>query len=118
VEARQHRSRPALPRFLPTTTLSAETGNNTSAASSFVQQTSGNAGGANVSKLPIRSLLYAGSTTKIYAHLVAWFGKSSHIDVGYRSDDSAQVHRQVEDMISRGIQGAIIDWLPWLATRL
>jgi PKD repeat protein len=32
------------------------------------------------------------------------------MNVGYRSDDPAQVHRQVEDMISRGINGAIIDW--------
>jgi len=96
--------------FTPTTTLSAETGNNTSAADSFIRQTNGNAGAASVSKAPTRSLLYSGSTTKIYAHLVAWFGGSGHMDVGYRSDDPAQVSRQVTDMISRGIQGAIIDW--------
>jgi PKD domain len=101
---------PASPGIPATTTLSAETGNNTSAATSFMQKMSGSASAANVSKLPIRSLLYPGSTTKIYAHLVAWFGKSSHIDVGYQSDDPAEVHQQVEDMISRGIQGAIIDW--------
>ena len=94
----------------PTTTLAAETGNNTSAADSFVQQTNGNAGAANVSKLPIRTLLYPGSTTKIFAHLVGWFGGSGHMNVGYNSADPAQVHRQVEDMISRGIQGAILDW--------
>jgi ABC-type xylose transport system substrate-binding protein len=32
------------------------------------------------------------------------------MNVGYRSDDPAQVHRQIEDMISRGIDGVIIDW--------
>jgi len=32
------------------------------------------------------------------------------MSVGYNSDDSAQVHRQVEDMISRGVQGAIAAW--------
>jgi hypothetical protein len=95
---------------MPSTTLAAETGNNTSAAGSFLAQTNGNAGATNVSKLPIRSLLYPGSTTKIYAHLVAWFGGSGHMNVGYNSADPSQVHRQVEDMISRGIQGAILDW--------
>ena len=94
----------------PTTTLSAETSNNTSAADSFTQQTNGNAAAGNVSKLPIQSLLYAGSTTKIYAHLVGWFGQSNHMNVGYQSDDATQVHRQVTDMMDRGISGVIIDW--------
>jgi PKD repeat protein len=94
----------------PTTTLSAETSNNTSAADSFTQQTNGNAAAGNISKLPIQSLLYSGATTKIYAHLVGWFGGSSHMNVGYHSDDANQVHRQVTDMMSRGIAGVIIDW--------
>jgi len=101
---------PAPASITPSTTLAAETGNNTSAADSFLAQSNGNAGATNVSKLPIRSILYPGSTTKIYAHLVAWFGGSGHMNVGYTSADPSQVHRQVEDMISRGIQGAILDW--------
>ncbi len=32
------------------------------------------------------------------------------MSIGYNSNDPAQVHRQVEDMISRGIQGAIAAW--------
>ena len=32
------------------------------------------------------------------------------MDVGYASNDDAQVRRQVEDMMSRGISGAIADW--------
>jgi hypothetical protein len=94
----------------PTTTLTAQTGNNTSAASTFTTQTNGNLGAANISKMPIRSLLYPGSTTRIYAHFMPWFGGSNHMNVGYRSDDPAQVKRQVTDMISRGISGVIIDW--------
>ena len=93
-----------------TTTLQAETGNNTSTADSFIQQTNGNAGAGNVSKVPLRSLLYTGATTKMYVTWLGWFGGPSHISVGYNSDDAAQVHRQVEDMISRGVQGAIADW--------
>jgi hypothetical protein len=69
----------------PTTTLSAETANNTSAAAAFVAEPNGNMAGANISKLPIRSLLYPGSTTRLYAHVEPWWGSSHHIDIGYRT---------------------------------
>src|SRR5207248_8990916 len=93
-----------------TTTVAAETSNNTSAANSFPGQPNGNLPATNVSKLPINTLLYSGSNTKIYAHWMAWFGGTSHMDVGYASNDDAQVRRQVEDMMSRGISGAIAAW--------
>lgn len=95
---------------VPTTTLTAQTANNTSATNVFIAQTNGNAGAGNVSKVDTHSLLYAGSTTKIYAHLLVWFGGSNHMNVGYSSTDAAQIHRQIEDMIGRGIDGVIIDW--------
>ena len=98
------------------TTLQAETGNNTSAADSFAGGTNGNTRPGNVSKVPINALLYSGANTKIYAHYMPWFGSSSHMNVGYRSDDGAQVKKQVDDMISRGIQGAIVDWYGPAAT--
>ncbi|MGB8062339.1 MAG: hypothetical protein WCF26_10625 [Candidatus Sulfotelmatobacter sp.] len=95
---------------VPTTTLAAQTANNTSAANSFTNQTNGNSAAGNVSKVDVHSLLYSGADTKVYAHLLLWFGGSNHMNVGYSSNDSAQVHRQITDMISRGIQGVIIDW--------
>jgi hypothetical protein len=98
---------PGSPTF---TTLQAETANNTSASNAFTAQLNGLPKPANVSKVDTRSLLYSGSSTKIYAHLLGWFGEAGHMNVGYRSDDIQQVHRQVEDMMSRGIQGAILDW--------
>lgn len=55
-------------------------------------------------------MLYSGATTKIYAHFMAWFGQSSHMDVGYTSSDPNQVKRQVSDAMSRGISGFIEDW--------
>jgi hypothetical protein len=61
-------------QFNPTTTLSAETGNNTSAADSFTAQSNGNLGAVNVSKVPTRTLLYSGASAKIYAHFMPWFG--------------------------------------------
>ena len=93
-----------------TTTLQAESGNNTSAADSFMRQLDGNEGASNVSKVSLRSLLPSGADTKVFVTLMGWFGKPDHESVGYRSDDSTQVHRQVEDMISRGVDGAIEAW--------
>ncbi len=96
--------------FTPTTTLAAETGNNTSAAAGFTGQPNGNIAGANISKVPMRTLLYPGSTAKIYAHFVPWFGFGDHVSVGYTSNDVAQVQKQVADMLSRGFDGVVIDW--------
>ena len=95
---------------VPTTTLAAQAANNTSAANSFVGQANGNAGAGNVSKVDVHSLLYSGASTKVYAHLMLWFGGSNHMNVGYSSTDPAQIHRQITDMISRGIDGVIVDW--------
>jgi hypothetical protein len=91
-------------------TLASQIVNNTSASSNFVNQTNGNLGANNVSKLDVHSLLYSGATTKVYAQLLLWFGQPDHIDVGYNSTDPAQVQRQITDMISRGIDGVIVDW--------
>jgi PKD repeat protein len=96
--------------IVSTTTFSGETANNTSTSSSFKPQTNGNAGAGNVSKLPIRSLLYPGSTTKIYAAVMPWFGRTDHMQVGYNSSDPGKISDQVSDMVSRGIQGAVIPW--------
>lgn len=94
----------------PTTTLAAETGNNTSGADAFATSTNGNVAPQNVSKESIRKLLYAGSTSKIYAHYLGWWGSTSHINIGYDAATFTQAHKQISDMISRGIDGLIIDW--------
>ena len=97
-------------QIVPTTTVATETANNTGAADTFATQSNGNPAPGNTSKLPLRGLLYSGSTTKIYAHFMPWFGGSNHMWVGYHSDDPAQVNKQVNDMMSRGYDGAIVDW--------
>jgi hypothetical protein len=94
----------------PTTTLNVETGRNTSAASNLTNSSNGNLGANNVSNVPISTLLYPGSTTKIYAHFMAWFGANGHLDIGYNSNDPAAVKSQVNNMLARGISGIIIDW--------
>ncbi len=86
--------------------------NNTSAASAA----NGSAGRAStfdfgaVSKVSLHSLLAPNSNARIYAHLMPWFGTPSHINVGYDSANSDQVGRQIEDMVSRGIDGVIVYW--------
>ena len=84
--------------------------NNTSAANNFANQVNGNLGANNVSKVNVHSLLYSGANTKVLAQLLLWFGQSNHMNVGYNSDDPAQVKSQIEDMVSRGIDGVIVDW--------
>ena len=91
-------------------TVASQTANNTSAATTFPGQSNGNMGSNNVSKVDVHSLLYSGNKTKVFAHMMLWFGQSNHMNVGYSSTDPAQVHRQITDMISRGIDGVVIDW--------
>ena len=93
-----------------TTTLAGQTGNNTSAADAFISQTNGNLGATNVSKVDIHSLLYPGASTEVYAELQPWFGDKRHMKVGYVSWDPTEVNRQLNDMVSRGINGVVIDW--------
>src|SRR5205807_9155175 len=80
------------------------------AANGLANQSNGNLRANNVSKVNIHTLLYPGATTKVLAQMLLWFGQSNHMNVGYNSADPAQVKRQVEDMISRGIDGVILDW--------
>ncbi len=94
----------------PTTTLASEAGNNTSTADTFTTSSNNNLGAANISKVSLRTLLYSGAFTGIYAHWMPWWGTTSHIDIGYDSSDPAEIKKQVDDMLSRGITGAIVDW--------
>jgi hypothetical protein len=94
--------------IVPTTTLSSQTANNTSAANTFTSQSNGNLGAGNISKEPINDLIPNGQNTKAFAHYMPWWGKSGHINIGYSEHDPAQIRRQVEDMISRWFAGLII----------
>ncbi len=100
----------------PTTTLATETGNNTSTANSFVTSTNGNLGAGNVSKRPLRDLIYPAFGGQVFVNWVPWWGTSNHINIGYSESNSAQLEAQVTDMISRGVDGLIADW--WHAGQL
>src|SRR5205814_9076472 len=79
----------------PTTTLQAQTSNNTSAGDSFQSQTNGNLSATNISKVDMHTMLYPGTTTKIYAHFMLWFGDPRHLAVGYNSHDPPRSDRQI-----------------------
>ena len=86
--------------------------NNTSATSAVngSSQSAADTRFGSVSKVSIHTLLGSKSSTHIYAHLMPWFGTKGHIDVGYDSADRNQVKRQIDDMVSRGIDGVIVYW--------
>ena len=91
----------------PTTTLVAETGNNTSAANSFLGWSNGDIAPTNISKVSIKTLVpwFGG---KLLAHYMPWWGASGHKSNGQSSHDPAQAERIVEDMISRGFDGVMV----------
>jgi hypothetical protein len=94
----------------PSTTLAAETGNNTSMADAFAGWPNGTLGAGNVSKVNVHTLLPSGSTAEVYAHAVAWFGSAGHQSIGYLNNSTTQATKMVTDMKSRGIKGVIHDW--------
>jgi PKD repeat protein len=97
--------------FQPTTTLAQETGNNTDLTSSFVGTTNGDVKPVNISKVDIHTLLYTGTTTKVFAHYMPWWNSSGHVSIGLGDEaNPAVVNAQVADAIGRGIDGFIVDW--------
>lgn len=92
----------------PTTSVAQETNNNTSASGTYSNASVGTTIG-NVSKLPLGQML-PGFHGKIYASVVLFWGSGKHINVGYNAADPVQVDRQIQDIISRGMNGAILDW--------
>ena len=96
---------------VPTTTLTAETANNTSGASSWTNTSTGNAVAGNVSQVDVHKLLYAGQSAKVYAHYLGWWGPGGgHIVNGTNSATLSQAHATITGMMNRGIDGLIIDW--------
>jgi len=91
-------------KIKPTTTLQEQLSNNTSAADRFRNSSNGNMGSTHVSKVNVHSLLYSGATTRVYAHLMPWWGDPRHIDAGYNSHDPEQIRRVVINLIDNAIE--------------
>ena len=77
--------------------------------------------GRNVGKGDIHQMIYSGATTKVMTALVPWWcmtsGSSvagvgtscnSHLQIGYNSVDARTATAQVDDMMQRGFDGAVM----------
>ncbi len=116
-----------------TSTLTAETRPNTSVSSLFVDDyknynTTAQTGNGNGDLLPhaISKLSIGGAAQAVYVATQTWFCHlasneagtrlapnarcGSHIDIGYNADDPAHVSAAIDDMRSRGLTGALMDW--------
>ncbi len=106
----------------PTTTLSIETGNNTAAANSFPGceittvtngqcVDNGNLRASNVSKVDVHTLLSPSQQgARIYTTYIPYWVHGTHPNIGFSSQDSNQVAREIVDLTSRGFDGVLVDW--------
>jgi hypothetical protein len=113
---------PQYQQIVPTTTLTAETSNNTSAANSFpgCETTTvtngqcvdnGNLKASNVSKVDVHTLLSPSQQgTKVYTTYIPYWVHGTHPNIGYSSQDPNQVTREITDLTSRGFDGVLVDW--------
>jgi len=81
-----------------------------SAAPAFRGMANGNVAAGELSPLTLQQSYGIGGHTTVLAAMVGWFGSSKHADIGYHSDDPAQVARQLGAMQARGIDGVTIAW--------
>jgi hypothetical protein len=47
---------------------------------------------------------------QVLAVYMPWFGDASHMNVGYSSQDPAQLQRQIDQARNMGISGFVVDW--------
>ncbi len=96
--------------FKASTTLTAETTDNTSTAQHLQRRPTATLG-LQISARSLRAACFIRALRPSFTRIfVPWFGFGDHMNVGYVSSDTLQVQRQVNDMISRGLDGAVIDW--------
>ena len=70
----------------------------------------GNPARGELSSLTLQQSYGLGSRTRVLTAMVGWFGSPKHAKIGYRSDDPAQVARQLQAMQALGIGGVTIAW--------
>lgn len=109
-------------QIVPTTTLTAQTSNNTAAANSFPGceittvtngqcVDNGDLRASNVSKVNVHTLLSPSQQgAKVYTTYIPYWVHGTHPNIGYSSQDPNQVTREIEDLTSRGFDGVLVDW--------
>ena len=51
-----------------------------------------------------------GVSPKLLAVYMPWFGDHTHMDVGYSSQDPAELHKQIQQARQMGISAFVVDW--------
>ena len=109
-------------QIIPTTTLTAETSNNTAAANSFPGceittvtngqcVDNGDLKASNISKVDVHTLLSPSQQgAKIYTTYIPYWVHGTHPNIGYSSQDPNQVAKEITDLTSRGFDGVLVDW--------
>ena len=60
--------------------------------------------------LTFRDLAAGDHKPKVIAAFQPWFGDSSHIRIGYNSNDPTVIHKQIEEAKALGIYAFAVDW--------
>ncbi len=109
-------------QIIPTTTLTAETSNNTAAANSFPGceittvtngqcVDNGDLKASNISKVNVHTLLSASQQgAKVYTTYIPYWVHGTHPNIGFSSKDPKQVAKEITDLTSRGFDGVLVDW--------
>ena len=97
--------------IVPTTTLAAETANNTSASNQFLGSSNGKCGSGAGEQAAVDAICYIPARTRKFTSTYSRGGATP------RTSTSATIRpirsryiMQIEDMISRGINGIFVDW--------
>lgn len=66
--------------------------------------------GPDASQLAPLKYKAAGSSPQVIALYEAWFGHPKHMNVGYSSQDPAEIAKQIHDAKALGISAFVVDW--------
>jgi hypothetical protein len=64
----------------------------------------------HVSNVDVHSLIPSRPDLRWFAHVVPWFGGTSHVNIGLDNNTAAYAASLVQDVARRGFDGIVIDW--------
>jgi hypothetical protein len=64
----------------------------------------------HVSNVDVHTLVPSRPDLRWFAHVVPWFGNSSHVDIGLVENTDAYAAAMLDDVARRGFDGIVIDW--------
>jgi hypothetical protein len=64
----------------------------------------------HVSNVDVHTLVPSRPDLRWFAHVVPWFGNSSHVDIGLVENTDAYAAAMLDDVKRRGFDGIVVDW--------